>query len=450
VIPHYGSYRDPRSSISVDGDSVTRRFDAQGAEAFRSAEDKGLIPELFAQGLIPEYQIVRSDPLEVRSSLIKFVSYPDEWTPEMLRDAGLLTLKVARTLWAAGFHLRDASAYNVVFDGAEPKFVDLGSIGAGRTPSWTGYAQFCDHFLSPLLIESYLNIPFRGIWSLEGVPLKTAARMFRGLSRFRSGVFANVLLRSRLEASHADDSAEERTSTRRDLALSANTVDHLMQKMERTLTGLRFSDQSTWANYEASNSYKDGEELVRDEAVRAFALQTEHRRVALDVGANAGRHSRLLGEVFPSVVSLDLDEVAVEIHRQRLMGEPSDSKIFPIVADLARPTPATGFMNAERSDLLNRLKGVDAVTWMAVIHHLVITESIPLANLAEMAAQLADRHLIEFVAPDDPMVILLSSSKDGEHHLYSSAAFEEAFGVHFRLEALGPTSKERHLYLAQK
>ncbi len=448
MIPRYASYRDPRSSVAAADSRVIRTFDEEGAKAFLAARSAGLLDDFQSRGLIPKYEVVSESPLRVTSDLVPFVSYPEEWTPEMLRDAGLLTLEISRIAWATGFHLRDATAYNIVFDGPRPLFVDLGSVGAGLTPLWTAYGQFCDHFLSPLLIDSHLDVPFNGLWNLEGISVDVAARLLRGSNRWRKGVLTNVTLRARLESKHSGDALEARHSTRRELSLSPLAVDGLMQKMERTLKALSFSDQSTWAGYEGDNSYDDAAETARDFAIQAFAEKTPHNGVAVDIGANAGRHSAVLARSFDKVVAVDLDRVAVEIHRQRLVAG-DVRNVFPIVANMARPTPGQGFMNLERMDLLSRLKGANATTWMAVIHHLAIANGIPLAALARMAVEISPRHLIEFVDLTDPMAQLLSATKGGEHHDYSQPAFEAAFGELFRLTRLDDTIQGRFLYEAQ-
>lgn len=448
MIPRYASYRDPRSSISFDGERVVRRFDEVGGQAFLAAEESGVLRDLIADGLIPPFEVTATSPFEVAVGLIPFVSYPDEWTPDMLRDAGLLTLEVSRRLWSEGFHLRDASAYNVVFDGSRPVFVDLGSVGEGGTPLWNAYGQFCDHFLNPLLIESRLGLPFADVWGLEGVDVETASKILHGRHRRGKGVLTNVTMRAKLEARHSEDNAADRASLRKDLSLSPERVDALMAKMETILRGLDFPKVSTWSDYESDNSYDDGQAGKRDEAIRRF-VGTGRRHVrALEIGANAGRHSAILAEKFQTVIAIDSDRVALEALRGRFSESHFGGTVFPVVADIADPTPPRGFLNAERAGLIERLAGADSAIWMAVIHHLAIGRSIPLRRIATLAAELAPRHLIEFVEPADPMVQLLAASKGNEHHAYDIGSFESAFREIFDLETLGKTLATRSLYAA--
>ena len=84
---------------------------------------------------------------------IDFPSYPYEWAPEMLVEAGRLTLDLAEALLGEGLGLKDATPYNVLFDGARPVFVDALSVERRHPldPIWLPMAQFQRTFILPLL-----------------------------------------------------------------------------------------------------------------------------------------------------------------------------------------------------------------------------------------------------------------------------------------------------------
>jgi len=441
----FASYRDPASQVSSMSGEIVRTFNAAGAAAFVKAHEDGVLRALVEQGLLVPYEVQEGDSLRVRSPEIPFVSYPSEWTFGMLKEAGLLTLEVCRRLWSAGFHLRDASAYNIVFDGDSPKFVDLGSIGAGTTPLWTAYGQFCDHFLNPLLIEAKIGVTFRQLWTIEGIPVTTARKVLHGRKGFGSGAFRNVVLRARLESSLEGAGAAIRRSARSDIGLPARRVGALMGEMADLIESLRVKTDSHWTSYTCDNSYDEAGEAARDEMIRAFAARTP-AGAALDVGTNTGRHAVVLAKHNERVVALDSDPAAVEGARKRFQAEGIAHRVFSLVGDIADPTPGIGLMNQERRSLLERLAGVGAVTWMAVIHHLVIGRSIPLGAMAELAARLSSRHLIEFVDIDDPMSQLLAASKGDEHHPYDRSHFEKAFAEHFDITKVGETLETRPVF----
>ena len=77
----------------------------------------------------------------------------------MLKDAALLTLDVQAEASAAGFTLRDASAYNVQFRRGRPILIDTLSFEPAEpgTP-WLAYRQFCEHFLAPLALMARRDV----------------------------------------------------------------------------------------------------------------------------------------------------------------------------------------------------------------------------------------------------------------------------------------------------
>ena len=58
--------------------------------------------------------------------------------------------------------------------------------------------------------------------------------------------------------------------------------------------------------------------------------------------------------------------------------------MLPLVVDLTRPTPAVGWRNQECASFLvtgRRRENFDLVMMLAVVHHILVTERIPLEDL---------------------------------------------------------------------
>src|SRR4029077_16045331 len=79
---------------------------------------------------------------------VELLTYPWEWSFSQLKDAALLTLDAQDRAAAAGFTMRDASAYNVQFVRGRPILIDTLSFEPA-TPDepWLPYTQSCEHFL---------------------------------------------------------------------------------------------------------------------------------------------------------------------------------------------------------------------------------------------------------------------------------------------------------------
>ena len=171
----------------------------------------------------------------------------------------------------------------------------------------------------------------------------------------------------------------------------------------------------------------------------------------LDVGCNTGHFSRLAAAQGSRVVAIDQDAAVVgslwrAAHREGL-------DILPLVVDLARPTPALGWRNAETPSFLERCRGAfDAVFMLALIHHLMVTDQIPLPEVLALAAQMTRRYLvIEYVAPDDPQFKRLCRGREALYRHLSAEFFESAASVSFRiLRQLETGNHGRRLYLMEK
>jgi SAM-dependent methyltransferase len=171
----------------------------------------------------------------------------------------------------------------------------------------------------------------------------------------------------------------------------------------------------------------------------------------LDVGCNTGEFSRIAAKRGARVVAIDSDAVVVGETWRRACAEGFD--ILPMVIDLTRPSPAIGWRNSECSSFLDRARGAfDAVLMLAVVHHMLVGERIPLDEIIDLADEMTtDILVIEFIAPDDSMFRRLARGRD---HLFTDLTtelFENSCSRRFeiiRSEHLEGAS--RWLYLLRK
>ena len=126
--------------------------------------------------------------------------------------------------------------------------------------------------------------------------------------------------------------------------------------------------------------------------------------------------------------------------------------IQTIHADLARPTPAVGWENRETTTLIQRLEGQsDMVLMLAVIHHLLLMEQIPLSAILELCHRLTLRHLvIEWVPPSDPMFQSLMRGRDALYGSLAEADLLAAAKDRFHVLRRQPLDNGRVLFLFAK
>jgi SAM-dependent methyltransferase len=171
----------------------------------------------------------------------------------------------------------------------------------------------------------------------------------------------------------------------------------------------------------------------------------------LDIGCNTGHFSALAARRRTSVVAIDSDPVVVGQVWRMASGEKLD--ILPLVINLARPSPSVGWRNRECLSFLERASGhFDAVFMLALVHHLLVSERIPLAEIMEVASMLTSKLLIiEYVGPDDAMFRGLTRGRDSLFQGLNRQVFEAALATRFEcLESRRLGQSNRWIYLLRK
>jgi hypothetical protein len=145
------------------------------------------------------------------------------------------------------------------------------------------------------------------------------------------------------------------------------------------------------------------------------------------------------------VVSFDVDPAAVERNYLRAK-ERGERSILPLVMDLANPDPAQGWAHEERESL-EEGGPADALLALALIHHLAISNNVPLASVAAFFSRLAPSLVIEFVPKTDPQVERLLVSRRDIFTEYDQSSFEREFGLYYRIVESVPVGQTgRTLY----
>jgi SAM-dependent methyltransferase len=199
-----------------------------------------------------------------------------------------------------------------------------------------------------------------------------------------------------------------------------------------------------------SNNYSEAHFRAKDGFVSGVLGEFAPKRV-LDVGCNTGHFSALAAGCGASVVAIDNDPVVVVRLWRRATMEKLD--ILPLVASISAPTPATGWRNRECLSFLERARGrFDCVLMLAVIHHLFVTERVPLSEILEVAAEMTtDLCVVEFIGPDDSMFKRLVRGRDHLYAALTQTAFESVCRQRFDIvRTQHVEGTRRWLYLLRK
>ncbi|HLX46254.1 MAG TPA: class I SAM-dependent methyltransferase [Bryobacteraceae bacterium] len=464
--PVFRSFRDPAGNLIRHRGRILRTVRPEAVpdlEAFlstpvaRNAMDQGkIVPSVrIPSSAVPNVSEFSGANYVVEHEPIPFPSYPFEWPAEMLFSAGALTIELAQAVLDEGFGLKDATPYNVLFRGSQPVFVDILSFEQ-RHPldrSWMAYAQFTQTFVLPLMANRHFGLSMASLFtgSREGIDPETMYRLAGPIRRLKPGFLSLVSLPKWLEGK-ADDASFYSPKPASSPDQANFIVKGLLRSCEKRIAATKPAHaDSRWSQYLDQKSLYTPAQLARKEAFVSEAMAIAGPKTVLDVGANEGHFSFLAARQGASVVAIDSDPVvAGAIWRRASTGR---LDVLPLVVDLTRPTPAIGWRNQECLSFLDRATGhFDMLMMLAVLHHMLVTERIPLEDSLALAADLTrDYALIEFVAPEDPMFQRIVRGRQKLYSHLTQTRFEAAAAPHFELvRSLRIDGLHRWLYLFRR
>jgi len=450
------TFRDPAGYVEFHPTTVRRHVHSAYVSPTRDFLQSPLLAGWLRDGRIVPTKVLADggEELVLEHPRLFFSSYIWEWCPAQCRAAGELTLELGLEAIAGGYVLKDATPLNVLFEGPRPVFVDVLSFEKREAHDalWLAQAQFIRTFLLPLLSQRYLS------WPLAATQMRRDGyeprQLYLALSRFQRlypRLLWPVTLPTWLERKANRPAAKSAHQLRRDPDLATDILQGAIAKLKRKIAQAAPPlPASRWSEYTSTATHYSGEDLVKKEEFVSRALAETQAATVLDVGANTGNYSLLAAKSGARVVALDTDSTAVEHLWNKARAAELD--VQPLVADISRPTPAVGWENGESLSLLERLEQkFDLVLLLAVLHHLLLMDQIPLDRIAALFNRISRRHVVvEWVPHGDPMFQFLLRGRDaiyGHLHLDAMlAAFEPFFNVRSRCDL----ANGRNLLLLEK
>ena len=450
------SFRDPSGFIFTREGNLFRQVNNSYQKEFEKLISSGLYDDLTAAGKLVRHTDSSEAPADaslaykvIRPEPIPFISYPYEWSFSQLKDAALLTLEVAKTSIQKGMILKDASAYNIQFVDGSPVLIDTLSFGFYKEGKpWEAYRQFCQHFLAPLALASLVDIRLIQLLRvhIDGIPLDLASELLPQKTRLGlSGLALHIHMHARAQKQFADNP----TASSNAISLGKAALLNLLNGLEKTAASLNWEPKGTeWGDYYNVTNYTDETLKLKGELVGRMIEQANPKTV-WDLGANNGLFSREASKRGIETIASDIDPAAVEKDYLTIkkLGE---KHLLPLVIDLTNPSASIGWANRERDSLLAR-GPVDLVMALALIHHLAISNNVPLGMAAEFLAAAGNWAIVEFVPKSDSQVKRLLATRKDIFPDYNEEGFEKAFSEYFKLEKKTPIQgSERTLYLFRK
>jgi hypothetical protein len=426
---HASSFRDPSGFVFEHQGTLYRQVNRVFAEDFKVFINSGCYQHMVDKKWLIAHEVIDQNLTDsagyfmtIQPERIPFISYPYEWSFDMLKDAALLTLQLVKESLDFGMILKDASAYNVQWKGSIPIFIDTLSFEKyDPAQPWVAYRQFCEHFLAPLLLAHFSGHPLQKMMITypDGIPLELAAALLPRRTKFSIPVFLHLHM-------HASLSGKKTAKKEVTAAFSKRKMENLVDSLTGLVRSLKWKGKkSTWENYyKEAGSRKD---YLQDKLklVESMAGACGRIETAVDLGANEGSFTKLLARKGIRTIACDMDHNTVNRLYLRSR-ENREEDVYMIISDLSHPSPAIGLNNKERPALLERVPS-DLTLALALIHHLCIGKNIPFENLATLFAQISPYLIIEFVPKDDEKVKLMLQGRKDIFDWYTEERFAEIF-----------------------
>jgi SAM-dependent methyltransferase len=356
-------------------------------------------------------------PLIIKHRVVPFVSYANEWCPEMLRDTALFILDMMLELATHHLTLVGFSTWDLLFDGFRPLYVDFCTIDRADFDGNRAWHLFKDDFHTYLIY-----------------PLRLMAQGYGNLARWLLADYEHNVIHPEFAVLLGYPSlyAELNHQSPQWRSLSWRTLPAAIAPIARR--GTRFLRRSL--QYIGFDTERRGQDLLHDlrREVERISLpriasppdntfsaslvpsstwtlkqQTVHQVLSdlqpmtvLDLGSGHGWYSQLAASLGNQVVAIDRDDrlVATCYQRAKEQGLP----ILSLVMDIRYPSPGQGICNNVIAPALKRLS-CDLVLALGLVHLLVFEQHLVFEQIYETLAAFSKSWvLVEFVSGTDPEV----------------------------------------------
>ncbi len=461
TIRHPSSFRDPSGHVFSYKGSIYRQVNKYYQGNYELLRLSGLADELIGKGLLINFEEISNPETVIAGEFYKvlkprqipYISYPYEWTFTQLKDAALLTLEVQKISIEHGITLKDASAYNIQFIGESPIFIDTLSFEKYHEGQpWSAYKQFCQHFLGPLALVSYRDVRLAHLLKsyIDGLPLDLVSNLLPRRSYLRFSILSHIHLHARAQKKYAGQvqlmNLDQKFKNKKKLSKLA--LLGIIDSLEAGIKNLKWNPSNTeWGDYYNDTNYQGKSQTHKAELIQQFIREINPKMV-WDLGANNGFYSSIPSKKDIYTVAFDIDPIAVEKNYRQ--NRKHQSHMLPLVLDITNPSPNIGWANKERNSISER-GPVDMVMALALIHHIAISNNVPMESIASYFAEFAQTLIIEFVPKEDTQVRRLLTTREDVFHNYNVNEFEKAFGRQFDiLQKSSIEDSERTLYLLRK
>jgi hypothetical protein len=439
-----------------------RLFRAIRAEHVKSVQrlfSSGLIDALVKEGVfvhsrMTDYKLDGFD-LVIEHQIVEVVSYPREWSFSMLKEAALLILRVNEIASGFGYQTNDCQAYNILFVGETPLYIDLGSfIPFQQKASMLALDEFLRTYYYPIKIWSSVGVA----WGMRAVQRPGLLLDTEDYLRCRWPIFrwviadpiGKIVSKVYKICSMTDEVFSDMRRRHpawkvilagrcRSLKGSLASIEGLRSSIQKVK---RRAKKTLWSDYHHSFTEQNGGiRLSPRFQYIADLLMSLRVSSILEIAGNQGVLSRTVKRMNPSLVvtCTDTDESALDKGFCASKGEGLGinwAVLNPLVTELAtvEDSPAVRFQ-------------ADAVVVLALTHHVVLSNGFRLEWVLGQLSQFCRNYiLIEFM----PLGLYAGPNSPPTPAWYTREWFQKEFEARFHLISWTQLEENRMLFVGTK
>ena len=440
------SFRDPSGYVYKDNNKILRKINIDRLQFFEDLFSQKWFEELINQNKIQKSKIISKseDNFVIEHEFYPFHVMPHEMCDYQLYKSALLTLDLASKFFENNLIIKDASAWNVFFVKSNPIFCDITSFEEwDNSQNWFAYGQFFRHYIIPLMLSKELDVDTSKIFitNREGFKPEEASKLL-GFKKYKSVVgFEGIVLPLLFN--------KNKIKTKKyNIEISKKIFSQTLNRLKNYVIKLKpISKKTTWANYEKNRDHYSDIDLKNKLSFIKEISKNNFKNV-LDLGCNEGEYSKIFESDGSNVISTDFDNECLN----KLSNNSENKNITAYKLNLSNPTPAIGWENNEQDSFINRMeKKFDLVLCLGLIHHLQITERIPLTNVIQTLANFTKKNLIiEFVSNEDKKFLELAGLNIELYKNYTQNNFEEILESSFNIiKKININNSKRVLYYGE-
>ena len=423
---------DPFGALYTDGQRYLRGINCDGVESINLLFQNGLIQELSQKGLIPKTIVI--DKKHIPHSLSDFaivleheaiapLSYPREWSFEMVKQVALTSIELTKVLSSRGFTCKDSHLFNWTFRENSPVWLDITSfVPSNQTSSRRPWKkQFWLGVVVPLLMWKK-GMPYLASKAISSPVQTLSVDEALTLLNLNYGCKIPVVGKYFKKAWEV----------------------YLTWKIEahRRIEKINYSSRSLWGDYHDEYFDNKGYPILNNRFERILELLKDYKATSvLELAGNAGALSQIIAKKFQDVPVLctDYDPNAIDCLFQRCYKKEIKNLSMAILDFMV-----TEYSCAEIAP--NCRFQSDCVLALAVTHHLLLTQGYSYEQIFETITLYSKRLVfIEFM----PLGLHNGVSAPPIPHWYTEEKFKIAFKKYFKLHHVEQLDENRILYIGE-